>query len=247
MGFALRMMTETKTIDRIPSRLYGSQDAVVKSVVFPEPGKLRSRKVVTRSRARSTGKYPSWKMGRMMQWESHHELNAFYLLDCDPNVTRFTEQPCEIVYVQDGVVKRHYPDILVEFGDRKELWEVKPESEATRAEVLRRTAVLTDLARWGYAYKVVLSSDLAAQPRLSNSVRLLQYGSLCAVTVSERESIRLALNDRESFTWSDTCHGVYGPRGRGVLCRLALQGVLNIDLNSTWSDESRFFPRKEGL
>jgi hypothetical protein len=34
----------------------------------------------------------------MLQWESMNELNAFRLLDCDPRVTVFTEQPCEIVY-----------------------------------------------------------------------------------------------------------------------------------------------------
>ena len=34
----------------------------------------------------------------MLQWESINELNAFRLLDCDPRVTVFTEQPCEIVY-----------------------------------------------------------------------------------------------------------------------------------------------------
>ena len=38
----------------------------------------------------------------MVQWESENELNAFRLLDCDPDVTRFHEQPCEIVYVLDG-------------------------------------------------------------------------------------------------------------------------------------------------
>ena len=34
----------------------------------------------------------------MLQWESINELNAFRLLDCDPRVTVFTEQPCEIGY-----------------------------------------------------------------------------------------------------------------------------------------------------
>jgi pantoate kinase len=34
---------------------------------FPQDGKIRSRKVVKRSNARNTGKYPSWKMQRMMR------------------------------------------------------------------------------------------------------------------------------------------------------------------------------------
>jgi len=76
-------------------------------IVFASAEQVRSRRVVTRSRFRPTGKYPSWKMERMLQWESMNELNAFRLLDCDPRVTVFAEQPCEIVYV-DGAETRHH-------------------------------------------------------------------------------------------------------------------------------------------
>jgi hypothetical protein len=40
-------------------------------------------------------------MERMLQWESINELNDFRLLDCDPRVTVFTEQPCEIGYFDE--------------------------------------------------------------------------------------------------------------------------------------------------
>ncbi len=40
------------------------------SITLPEQGKLRVRKVVTRSRVRPTDKFPSWKMGSMLQCES---------------------------------------------------------------------------------------------------------------------------------------------------------------------------------
>ena len=60
---------------------------------FPKNGKIRSRKVVSRSNARNSGKYPSWKMQRMMQWESPHEGNAMRILDATPNVISFNEQP----------------------------------------------------------------------------------------------------------------------------------------------------------
>ena len=58
---------------------------------FPKDGKIRSRKVVKRSNARNSGKYPSWKMQRMMQWESVHEGNAMRILDAHPNVISFNE------------------------------------------------------------------------------------------------------------------------------------------------------------
>ena len=60
----------------------------------------------------------------MMHWESSNELNAFRLLDCDPNVTSYSEQPCQIVYIRNGVGKVvHHPDILVTTAGRKQFWE----------------------------------------------------------------------------------------------------------------------------
>ena len=97
----------------------------IKSILFPEPGQVRSRKVVSRSNARSHGEIPQLKIGRMIHWESINELNAFRLLDCDPNVTSYSEQPCQIVYVWGGVERVHYPDILVKTNAGKQLWEVK--------------------------------------------------------------------------------------------------------------------------
>ena len=103
----------------------------IKSILFPVPGQMRSRKVFSRSNARSTGKYPSWKMGRMIHWESINELNAFRLLDCDPSVKSYCEQPCQIRYVLDGVERVHYPDILVTTTAGKQLWEVRVRSNAS--------------------------------------------------------------------------------------------------------------------
>ena len=71
------------------------RNAAIRSIVFPEAGKLRSREVVSRSSARPKGKYPSWKIRRMVQWESENELNAFRLLDCDPDVTRYFHRTSE--------------------------------------------------------------------------------------------------------------------------------------------------------
>lgn len=114
------------------------------SVEFAEPKFTPIRPVVSRSRCRPTGKYPSWKAGRMLEWETVGELNAFRLLDCDPGVTRFSEQPCEILYVVDGESKRHYPDIYVERRREKQLWDLKADSRAAQPETSARTKLLTE-------------------------------------------------------------------------------------------------------
>jgi hypothetical protein len=56
-----------------PSRPIDPARERILEIIYPQAGDIRARTVVSRSRARSTAKYPSWKMGRMMQCESSNE------------------------------------------------------------------------------------------------------------------------------------------------------------------------------
>lgn len=215
------------------------RDSIV-SVKFSEPN-TPIRTVVSRSRMCSTGRFPSWKMDRMLEWESYDELNAFRLLDCDVSVRRFLEQPCEVVYKISGEVKRHYPDIYVEANREKQLWEVKDDVRASQADVVARTTLLTEaLKAHGFTYRLVLGSELRVQPRLQNANILLRYGGRASVNEVERESVRLMLRDAGRLTWGAATAGVYGPRGRQILCRLTLEGVLLIDMNKPLSSSTTF-------
>jgi hypothetical protein len=219
-------------------------DCPVLRVTFSSAEQVRSRRVVTRSRFRPTGKYPSWKMERMLQWESINELNAFRLLDCNPKVTVFTEQPCEIVYLDGAEVKHHYPDIYLEIGGRRELWEVKSASEASRREVSTRTDLLCrGLQRYGFTYRVILDQELAQQPRLDNAKILLRFGRHAA-SDCEREYLRLAVESKSHLSWAEICHGALGSRGREILCRLVLEGVLSFDLDSPLGPGTQFLERR---
>jgi hypothetical protein len=219
----------------------------IKSIHFPEPGQMHSRKVISRSNARSTGKYPSWKMGRMIHWESINELNAFRLLDCDPNVTSYCEQPCQIVYVMDEVERVHYPDIFVTTTAGKQLWEVKLRSNACEPEVLARANFLSQaLPRWGYEYRTVFGEDLARQPRLNNANLLLRLGKRL-VSDCEWEGVRRTLADQGELVWSEAISGNYGTRGREILSSLVLRGVLTIDMNSPILPATEFVAKNGGL
>ena len=219
----------------------------IKSMVFPELGRVRSRKVVSRSNARSAGKFPSWKMGRMIHWESINELNAFRLLDCDPNVTSYSEQPCKIVYVLNGVEKVHYPDILVTTTGGRQLWEVKLRSDASEPEVLARATFLSRaLPRWGYEYRTVFGEELAKQPRLNNANLLLSLGKR-AVSDCEWEDVRRTVTERGALVWSEAISGNYGAKGREILSSLVLRGVLTIDINSPISPATEFVAKNGSL
>lgn len=226
---------------------FGKKSVLSGSVLridHPADGQFRSRKVVTRSRARATGKYASWKVGRMVQWESRHELNAFRLLDCDPSVRRFSEQPCTIGFQIDGVPRVHHPDILVELGTQKELWEVKTAEDASSPEIVERTTVLTrELPAWGYTYRLILAHDLAMQPRLTNALILLQYGRR-PTTMIEREMIRQLLQHADGLQWGDICAGLFGPQARAIVSRMVLEGALCVDMHTPISRSTTIAAKK---
>ena len=195
---------------------------------FPQDGKIRSRKVVKRSNARNSGKYPSWKMQRMMQWESIHEGNAMRILDANPSVISFNEQPCEIIYILNGEERRHYPDLLVIEADHKELWEVKTAKDAAQPDIAERTAFLTEaLPFYGYSYRVVIAESLASQPQLNNIKRLNKLGRQ-ALTFIQQETLRRLFNEQPVMDW-----GVFenqSPVTLRQISRLILEGKLSVDL-----------------
>jgi hypothetical protein len=223
-----------------PSPRFDDSGCAVMSVEFGDPKFTPVRTVVSRSRMCPTGKYPSWKMGRMLHWESTSELCAFRLLDCDPQVERFDEQPCEIVYVLDSETRRHYPDIYVESKIDKQLWEIKIDRNASQPEIAARTKLLTEeLKQHGFTYRLVLDSELRRQPRLQNANTLLRYGRI-AIDELRREWVRLTLRRAGSLTWGAACNGAYGPDARQLLCRLVLEGVLAVDMDQPLSAETLF-------
>jgi hypothetical protein len=208
------------------------------SVTFGEPKLTPIRDFISRSRSCPTGKYPSWKMERMMQWEATGERNAFRLLDCDPSVTAFVEQPCVVIYFNGVEQKRHVPDIYVQFCERKELWEIKP--DPAEPDVIARTILLRPLLkRHGFVYRLVLDSELEMQPRLQNANTLLRYARRPLEDL-DRERLRLLLKKRGSLTWFDASAGAYGPFGRHALCRLALEGILRVDMDKPLTADTQF-------
>ena len=215
----------------------------VLNIEFAGPERVRSRRVISRSRAGHTGMFPSWKLRRMVHWESVHELNAFRLLDCDPDVTTFAEQPCVIKYQLDGESHIHYPDIFVESNGAKHLWEIKPDHEMCRSEVVRRSECLSrSLPQRGYTYRVVSASYLAMQPTLGNANLLLQHGRW-PLSHLERELARRTFRASGTVTWGAACSGLLGPRGRVMLCRLVLEGALDFDRSKPLSHGAEFFLR----
>lgn len=147
-------------------------------IVLPVRGQLRARKLIGRSRRVMTGKYPSWKMGRMMHWESRVEAKVLRLLDACPAVERFAEQPFTLLYLQEGRWRAHVPDVVVQTvqGDRWIL-EVKSDKDPRLEEALHRAEILKPrLNSFGIKYAVVHQHAIDAGSSLLNAKCLLRFG-----------------------------------------------------------------------
>lgn len=219
--------------------LHGPDDGVLE-IATPGGSKLRARRVVTRSRARATGKYPSWKVGRMVQWESPNELNAFRLLDANPHVRAFREQPMWITYRLGGQLFLHIPDALVETEVGREVWEVKPTDKALEPQCSERSRLLTQaLPALGYTYRVVLAEELRRQPRLSNILQFLKYGRR-EMTPVERECLRRVIDSTDLISWGAGTSSVLGTHGRALIARAFLEGALTTEIDQPLTNATSF-------
>ncbi len=176
----------------------------------------------------------------MIQWESPHELNAFRLLDANPAVSAFHEQPFTIRFALNGKTRIRHPDLLVEWGHRREIWEIErhigPEGSSSIDETQFLGCALPQL---GFAYRLVKAEDLAREPRLSTALTLLKYGRRRVSEVA-REHVRRILHSAPAIHWASATNGDLGVQGREVLCRLALEGFLSLDMDQQLTAMSAF-------
>ena len=175
-----------------------------------------------------------------MEWESINELNAFRLLDVNPLVDEFYEQPLRIEYELNGKIRYEVPDILVIANDIKELWEIRPNATTYTREFIERTKLLAiELPQFGYMYRLAIAEALASEPRKGNVLKLLQFGR-AFITEATKEEVRQLVARKSEIHWGDVTSGVFGPTGREAICRLALEGLLQFDIKNHWTDSTVF-------
>ncbi|HEV2881376.1 MAG TPA: TnsA endonuclease N-terminal domain-containing protein [Pyrinomonadaceae bacterium] len=134
------------------------------------------RKISNKGSKKVIGKFASLKMKRAIWWESPLERDYIYLLEFDPDVMSYEEQPLHIEYYIDGKKHRYTPDFFVRRADKRIVVEVKPEEEAFKEKYqhLFRTASYI-CARNGYEFVVVTNTMIRVQPQLDNIKLLTKY------------------------------------------------------------------------
>ena len=143
---------------------------------WPDEGKVRVRKLLSRAAMRPIYRFASLKMGRSIHLESALEHQVAMLLDACPTVEAFGEQPVTLEFETGTGAARHIPDFAVSHRGHPWFLEVKY-SKDVDSTCLQRTQRLVDLlAPLGIEYRLITEKDLPLQPRLSNAWALLQRG-----------------------------------------------------------------------
>jgi len=88
---------------------------------------VRKTKVRTRG---VRGRFYSHKVGRLVRYESLNEKYLLKVLEVDPSVTTYCEQPLTIDYPYNNKVSTYTPDVLAEhINGTKTLFEAKSQQE----------------------------------------------------------------------------------------------------------------------
>jgi hypothetical protein len=190
---------------------------------------------LSRRKAGLNGLFPALKLGRMAWYESYLERDCFFLLDYDPAVETFSEQPLTLTYA-DGDKTRHYtPDIGVRTHDHQELLiECKPLARVKSADNQRK---LTAAQSWcrdhGWSFCVATEAELRQGPYLNN-VKLLTRYARVSVPLQVVQRVESALCSATPWTVGRLAeHIAPDPPDRGVslVLKLAFEHRVWIDLN----------------
>ncbi|MDT4955073.1 MAG: hypothetical protein QOJ02_3211 [Acidobacteriota bacterium] len=182
---------------------------------------------------KNIGKFPSLKVGRNVWWESLLERDYIHLLEFDPDVTKYEEQPIRVAYPFEGKVRHYTPDFLVERRDgRRIIVEVKLKKKTSTEEFrLFLLAVAPVIQKLGYEFLVVTEEMIRVEPLLEN-LKILWGYSRVAFFSRHQVLCRKFLRENDGATIADLARslsdkGVTLP----VIYSLIYRGALSVDLN----------------
>jgi len=191
------------------------------------------------------GKFPSVKTGRPVWSESPLERDYIFLLEFDPDVVFYREQPLRLHYLLDGTVCTYTPDFLVERSSgAKQIVEVKPEKVALGEEYGRFSrAVASVCEKEGYEFLTATEKLIRTQPRLDNVKLLHRYARATILPQHLIECRRFFIECRKPSLGLLAEYLSAKGIAKQVAYALVHQGVVTADLNApltvaspvTWS------------
>jgi len=167
----------------------------------------------------------------MVWWESQIERDYLYLLEIDPDVVSYEEQPLKIRYYLDGEPHLYTPDFRVIRRDKQQIVEVKDKKSAGKeeyVELFRRAAPICQ--EQGYEFVVVTDHDIRIQPKLDN-IKLIYKYAQASVTSMHQILLYSVFADSETLILEEIIGG-FASKGipSSVVYALIYLGILSIDL-----------------
>jgi hypothetical protein len=214
--------------------LIASRHSNLTCVPCQEPGRpiqidqlRRVRKPVSRSKSGVQGKVADVIHGRSRHAESQNELKAFQILVATAHAESWQEQPFTLAYHHEGAKHRYTPDLLVSWGVRQDVVEIKDDHEAALPENQARFALISALlAGRGYHFRLWRRSEIWAEPRLTNANLILRYRRV-PVSPPDRERVRRAFASTPACTLGTLC--AISKTAVPSMLRLVMEGALHID------------------
>lgn len=197
----------------------------------------RARPVITRGPIRVVGKFPSKKSGRSLHWESQLERDRMFMLEFDPEVLSFKEQPKTYNVIVNGELRRYTPDLEIITRTGTVVEEVKPADKVAQYTELFR-AMPDVLADEGKFFSVVTDQDIRREPYLSNIKNILWFRHFKLPTaLIDRVMTDVAQLTSPRFGQLKELLSGYGTEPAAPWSFLAHQLLLT-DYNSKITDES---------
>lgn len=202
-----------------------------------------ARSALTRSSRGFRMKFPSVKLGRMVECESLLEADAVRLLEFSPGVLSYQEQPARIQYWDGEKMRDYYPDFRLNLSDGRVVHlEVKRSEELAKVTLKNKfSAIARHYAETGTHFRIATEREIRKEPLQTNLRRLCYHRShatqdLPSITklTYELGLASIALNKVEQLL---------GPK---MTWRLLALGHLECDLNREISSETNICVNRGG-
>lgn len=137
---------------------------------------MGARRIITPSGRGVRGRFPSRKMGKMVEWESLLERDAIYLFEFSPAVVAYRSQPEKFYFHMDGETHLYYPDFDVELDTGEVMHaEIKPKARLAKKDIRRRFDFIEkQYQRTNRRFLILTEQEIRKDPLLKN-LSLLAY------------------------------------------------------------------------
>ena len=217
------------TQDNIWARALGTNQGSL-TVEYPPAGELRVRNLIHRGAQRPVFKVPSVSLRRNVQCESLLEVDLALLLDIDPSVTSYGEQPATLRFSLHGEEAWHVPDFLAIRNSQTIFIEVKFEKDVNTV-IDQRTQVLKEhLIRAGHSYLLLTEKQIRRPNAISNARQVLRRAchsitDIALLTSFERLR-KQGMTTLGAWSWNHS-----GSDDAIAMAHLVMRGYARTDMN----------------